>query len=109
MSEDIDQRSGQPYVGKAFNGHGEGCLCPLCIQATMSDLVEAGILDMEGISDKGVMLLRFKSEDETGVDWRSVFKRYAIIVLEQTGQGYLHPSDWSEDEWEAIVNAEEDQ
>jgi hypothetical protein len=103
MSEDVDQRTGQPYEGKAFNGHGEGCLCPACIEATMSDLVEAGLLAFSGISENGRFLLQLHSEGT--VDWREVFKRYLSIVSQQVGQAYLRPSDWTRAEWEAILAA----
>ncbi len=69
----------------------------------MSDLVEAGILSMRGVSATGAILLQLDSEGE-GVNWRTIFKRYALIVSEQAGQSYLRPSDWPESEWQLIIN-----
>lgn len=35
-------------------------------------------------------------------DWREMFFRYVEIVGQQEGVDFLHPDDWSPEEWAAI-------
>jgi hypothetical protein len=62
-ADPIDQRTGQLYVGKDW-GHGMTCTCEPCLDKTTSDLVEAGILDITGVSEGGALLLEGLNEDE---------------------------------------------
>ena len=43
----MDQRTGKKYEG-FDNGHGTECTCTPCLMATMSDMVEAGIMEIVG-------------------------------------------------------------
>lgn len=63
---EIDQRTGEEYVGKDW-GHGLECLCFSCVSKTLSDMVEAGLMEIVGFDDDGQPRIRFK-EDESGKD-----------------------------------------
>jgi len=73
----------------------------------MSDLVEAGILDIEGVSATGAILLQVGSEGG-GVDWRDIFKRYLNFVGNEEGVTFLYKENWTRAEWNVILTAAEE-
>lgn len=39
------------------------------------------------------------------LDWREMFIRHSKNVEQAEGVSFIYPSDWSEEEWEAIKEA----